>query len=422
MHEYILGNSEKEMLGKLIEIRRKKLCKETTSIPNPYTISNFIMGESGKIVDEKTYRKIRSGIAINDDEVYDELLDKLGVEFYKNINLGNELRRIIHEIYNAVYYVDEDKLNEEYQKTEELLNDCRGYIVYDELNYLIEVIQDYALANQYLSEEQYKELEQYIGVFGREIDEMVLYILNRYNGTYMNTFEEILEWQKKYILLFEKSYLIKPFYISSLVNLGNMEKSKKIIDDCFRVYKKQKNLSRYIQVKEYELKIILKNNHRIHEFINDFLNRIDNYEVKNEYFVGSRYFSMATQLMARKYYKESIVMLKKAEEFYKGSVDRVYIYMQYCYDCLERNSFKIITSLKEENERNILWNYYAMRNSGESIEKLEKYIQKSVMKSKMLEQYQYYMIMKREIYELVKVNKHYSMYYSYVSEYFDNEF
>ena len=421
---YILSDEEKSIIGKLIENRRYYKNKEKLlENDKSFLLTNFIKNENGEnILNERTYTKLCKGIVVKNDDIYDILLNKLNASYVKSVKMHSEIQHRMFEMKDAILYENEKLLFQLTDSLKRQLKKYSNYIYYREVYEVLKLIEKYSLNPQYMRNAEYEFCERMIGVFQNEMNEIIIYLCNRTYSTQSSSFEEILEWQRKYVE-FKNSKLLNPFLALSHLQTGNLSVAKRMLENNIVYFAKTNNYSRILQMYSYKLILLLQNNAKVKksvDLINEEIQVIIEGIGKNKR-LGYLYFEMATQLMTAQFYAESIELFEKAKVYMEQPFCRISLFLQYCHDMISWNEKKIITCIDFEGQEYVLQEYYYLRNINASYETLETYLRKNLFKSQLLEQNVYHNIVKKEVFEVTKITQHYKLLYDFIEEHKNNE-
>ena len=111
------------VIGRLIGIYREERRDNTQ---NEYTQKRFCDG----ICSPNTLKSIEAGGLSRSEDIYIELLDKLGLKYGEFPAIDEAIDELMVELYEAIEYYDEDKILEITNKGIRLLKSVDNYVVY----------------------------------------------------------------------------------------------------------------------------------------------------------------------------------------------------------------------------------------------------------------------------------------------------
>ena len=124
------------VIGRLIGIYREERRDNTQ---NEYTQKRFCDG----ICSPNTLKSIEAGGLSRSEDIYIELLDKLGLKYGEFPAIDEAIDELMVKLYEAIEYYDEDKILEITNKGIRLLKSVNNYVVYSETYSIFHSVYSY---------------------------------------------------------------------------------------------------------------------------------------------------------------------------------------------------------------------------------------------------------------------------------------
>lgn len=370
-----ISYNDKKKLGKIINYYRVNIYKGKH--PDLWSISSFVQGEYGNICSTTTLSQIENGTIIKDNDIYDEILRKLGQSY----NYKSDLTEV-HKIFgNKILDCYENYKDQEvvYLVKEYIdkLTPYKDYILEKELLYALEFTLK--VVDSEMRRETYKLLEL-ISIYPFAIQTLLIDKINSYTYNYGNLEEKdnvdkiLIKLTKNtsYRLKTNQIYnlLRKKYYYKAMINLLELQNH----------YDKGINILGLLRI--YSIKLILLEEIGSNEWFNEvdqvlpiFKEHLEKYKEHIIIYIHN----IAIGCMNRKKYKLAlellVLVLENSINFYLPTA--IYI-NQIC--TITGAKVPTIANSREYNSGyypkvfNIIYKFYILKNDNTPADELEKYI------------------------------------------------
>lgn len=409
-----IPEDDKIKLGKIINYYRVNVYKER--YPDSWSINNFVQGEYGNICSSTTLSQIENGVIIKDNDIYDEILNKLGQKYNYEKNLS-DIHKAYGEkiIYNFENYKDTavTSLIKDYIVE---LNPYKNYIFEKEFIYALE------FSLKTVNMEMKSNVNKLLKLFSIYPASIRILIADRINS-YIYNFGDSNEKRKShkvFKLYKSNSYRLKTNRIYTLLRKKYYYKAMLSLLELQNYYEKENNILGQLRI--YSIKLILLEEIGSTEWFNEVDQVLpifkEHLEKDNEQII-TYIHNIAIGCTNRKKYNLAlelfVLVLKYSSRLYLPTA--IYV-NQIC--TITGDSIPSIANCGEYNSEdypevfNIIYRFYLLKNDNTSASELEEYIFKSIRPIfNEFSDDSLYNIFKLELEKCIEVTGHSNLLYKY---------
>ena len=298
---YIYNEKEKKTLGQFFSYLR--LNKDIATIDIYKNICS-----------KKVYYEIEKGIPKQNDEYYDQILQRLNLNFYPIDSLSEWLNSYLPLLYHACEYMNQEEIQDLYTDYLQFFKDRKQYFVYEQYDQIFNYLFRYYKDSTYLNSEEIKDVFHLLPIIEEQLQILLIEVVSLSNWNYVGDyklFDQIFKWCEKYqdnvILKYYQTYQykLKTKYLIALNIYEEIEKQSK--DNPYR-------LIRALSGKFSIYKDI--DNDKAEEMIPLLLNILNDKSVSNRtkqvqyYNIGMFYYLHKQYDQAKDYFRMSIKIKK----------------------------------------------------------------------------------------------------------------
>lgn len=311
------------VIGRLIGIYREERRDNTQ---NEYTQKRFCDG----ICSPNTLKSIEAGGLSRSEDIYIELLDKLGLKYGEFPAIDEAIDELMVELYEAIEFYDENSIQDLSQKALRILRQVTDYVYYHDLYEIINSLCKYYLEDELISFEKAGRYRQMLGFDGNYDDILKILIFAR-----MKT-ESILNL-KNYELLVNsldiynsklnclKINLLHYYYV-----MGMYLEMNKLINELEIYFEKYDNVIRLIDTYNFAIVLLSCVDQRRQDYyIQKAIALIDKVKLPNLK-IGEVYDNIASSYHNRKMYDEALFYYEKTIIYHKHDLLRKLIIIADC--------------------------------------------------------------------------------------------
>lgn len=155
----------------MIEARRKYYYQKDKSNLKINTL--LAKNEYESICDTKTYQKVRKGGIIKNDDVYDQLLNKLSVKALNDPKLDEQIKKLEEQMLKAFSELDHTELCKQARMLSELCEAYKSYIYYEELAIIAHKIELYFSIYNYFKTDSFEYFYNALLCFDDELKPLI---------------------------------------------------------------------------------------------------------------------------------------------------------------------------------------------------------------------------------------------------------
>lgn len=320
------------VIGRLIGIYREERRDNTQ---NEYTQKRFCDG----ICSPNTLKSIEAGGLSRSEDIYIELLDKLGLKYGEFPAIDEAIDEIVEEIYVAIEYYDRSRIEVLTDKATRILSKVKDYVYYSELNDIFKVTHQYYMNDIIMDDDEMNHFELLLGIENFYLSDILKVLI--YSKIYPISVSDTSMYYKKIntLKMFESNLnCMKINKLHYYLVAGKFRDMDKLICVLEGVYKNEDNMIRLIDVYNYavglsgyiDVEAIEVYISKIDEIINK--QRIPDIKVCESYAnIGSYYHNQKHYSVALLYYEK---MLNHFDESFLPN-------LLYMADCQNRLNIKI---------------------------------------------------------------------------------
>lgn len=226
---YIYNEKEKKTLGQFFSYLR--LNKDIATIDIYKNICS-----------KKVYYEIEKGIPKKNDEYYDQILQRLNLNFYPIDPLSEWLNSYLPLLYHACEYMNQEEIQDLYTDYLQFFKDRKQYFVYEQYDQIFNYLFRYYKDSTYLNSEEIKDVFHLLPIIEEQLQILLIEVVSLSNWNYVGDyklFDQIFKWCEKYkenvIVMYYRAsfYELKLQYIKALNIYEEIEKQSK--DNPYRL-------------------------------------------------------------------------------------------------------------------------------------------------------------------------------------------
>lgn len=226
---YIYNEKEKKTLGQFFSYLR--LNKDIATIDIYKNICS-----------KKVYYEIEKGIPKQNDEYYDQILQRLNLNFYPIDSLSEWLNSYLPLLYHACEYMNQEEIQDLYTDYLQFFKDRKQYFVYEQYDQIFNYLFRYYKDSTYLNSEEIKDVFHLLPIIEEQLQILLIEVVSLSNWNYVGDyklFDEIFKWCEKYkenviVMYYRASFCeLKLQYIKALNIYEEIEKQSK--DNPYRL-------------------------------------------------------------------------------------------------------------------------------------------------------------------------------------------
>lgn len=226
---YIYNEKEKKTLGQFFSYLR--LNKDIATIDIYKNICS-----------KKVYYEIEKGIPKQNDEYYDQILQRLNLNFYPIDPLSEWLNSYLPLLYHACEYMNQEEIQDLYTDYLQFFKDRKQYFVYEQYDQIFNYLFRYYKDSTYLNSEEIKDVFHLLPIIEEQLQILLIEVVSLSNWNYVGDyklFDEIFKWCEKYkenviVMYYRASFCeLKLQYIKALNIYEEIEKQSK--DNSYRL-------------------------------------------------------------------------------------------------------------------------------------------------------------------------------------------
>lgn len=194
------------------------------------------------ICSKKVYYEIEKGIPKQNDEYYDQILQRLNLNFYPIDPLSEWLNSYLPLLYHACEYMNQEEIQDLYTDYLQFFKDRKQYFVYEQYDQIFNYLFRYYKDSTYLNSEEIKDVFHLLPIIEEQLQILLIEVVSLSNWNYVGDyklFDQIFKWCEKYqdnvILKYYQTYQykLKTKYLIALNIYEEIEKQSK--DNPYRL-------------------------------------------------------------------------------------------------------------------------------------------------------------------------------------------
>ena len=194
------------------------------------------------ICSKKVYYEIEKGIPKQNDEYYDQILQRLNLNFYPIDPLSEWLNSYLPLLYHACEYMNQEEIQDLYTDYLQFFKDKKQYFVYEQYDQIFNYLFRYYKDSTYLNSEEIKDVFHLLPIIEEQLQILLIEVVSLSNWNYVGDyklFDEIFKWCEKYkenviVMYYRASFCeLKLQYIKALNMYEEIEKQSK--DNSYRL-------------------------------------------------------------------------------------------------------------------------------------------------------------------------------------------
>lgn len=396
----------KNRLGLMIEYKRNELLKNDKK----WCIKRFI--ESDKlepICDFKTYQKLSSGTSIKNDDVYDVLIKKLGYSKYE-VQVGLELfDQLGTDLVKPIDFMNDEVIANVCQNYVMKLEKWQNSFLVDELIGVTKLIEVCYMQDKFISEDEYRRLEILYSFIGNDMKAIFLDLMYQYVARFICKLEDINKFMIKYHLDTRNEKFLRIYVCEWHMFNERIELSKQGNIQLLKEYKEEANLHR-----ELLMNLSLFNiydgicNAEYYFYFNEIKRLLCERDTEiSDKVKASLYYTLGMYFYCNDKFIEAFDCLKQSYLINPDKYRVCYVYCNHINTIEFIDDIVFVDNLNSNNTmEGVCYEYFQLKEHGETIEELEKYIVKRI--SKVIDERDFfYNIFNRELLTLVKKTRHF---------------
>ena len=226
---YIYNEKEKKTLGQFFSYLR--LNKDIATIDIYKDICS-----------KKVYYEIEKGIPKQNDEYYDQILQRLNLNLYPIEQLSEWLNSYLPLLYHACEYMNQEEIQDLYTDYLQFFKDRKQYFVYEQYDQIFNYLFRYYKDSTYLNSEEIKDVFHLLPIIEEQLQILLIEVVSLSNWNYVGDYElfdEIFKWSEKFqdnvIVMYYQAdqYKLKVKYLMALNIYEKIEKQSQ--DNPYRL-------------------------------------------------------------------------------------------------------------------------------------------------------------------------------------------
>lgn len=237
---YILSYEMKRKLGFLIEFYRNERYEETKD--KRWQKNNFLTDRNeSSICSDKTYNRITRGDVSKNDEIYDRLIAKLGIQYTQPLPVIAQVLNFAEEI---LPFIEQYNM----QGIETVANTCirviepyKHIIYYKEAYELMRLVRDYFIHGMLMSSDQYKKYSSFLDYLQPSTKIIMKHLLIVYHYYAYHDVGKFLELYDAFQIGQENALFHQITHIKAMMLTHRHMEAKVLLDGMIREAKRGSN-------------------------------------------------------------------------------------------------------------------------------------------------------------------------------------
>ncbi|WP_077369617.1 hypothetical protein [Anaerosalibacter sp. Marseille-P3206] len=373
-----IPNDHKMKLGLVIKFYRTNYYKE--SHPDSWGINDFVKDDEEYICSPTTLSAIENTKIIKNDDIYDELLKKLGLEYNYEKDLSVIHEKFHKKIIDAFENYNDELLNNLIIDYTKALTPYENFVLEKELIYVINLIQNFLTVDL---EEDIKKCLELLPIYESSIqlilaDRIHSYFYNFGNLKDLEEINQVVSLQNIKSLRLQCNYINtlirKKYYLEATENLLKVQK----------IYMEKDNILGLLRTYSIKLDLIdeMKSNEWNDE-VKQILPLFKKHIHKDKKQIIIYIYNTAIGYLKRKEYEFAfellLFVLNESKELFLPTA--IYLNVISTITGIDVPLEAKEANYNEENYPdvfNVIYKFYLLKNSNASFEELENYIFKKI--------------------------------------------
>lgn len=316
------------VIGRLIGIYREERRDNTQ---NEYTQKRFCDG----ICSPNTLKSIEAGGLSRSEDIYIELLDKLGLKYGEFPAIDEAIDELMVKLYEAIEYFDRKQIETILSKMRRLLIKVNEYVFYCELFNLFKQVHDYYLNDLIISDDlklRYLEMIKFLGTQYSDIFRILIF--SKVQSLSSSNKKEYTEVIEKLNLSSSGRGFIKLMQMHYCFVIDDYFKMKDLKDYLESYYSENKNITRQLDVYNYAINL---HSYVEREMLPLYIDKIEKLICDYDFpdlKISEMYSNIGSALYFNKNYKLALEYYQKMLVKYNDNYIIKYVYMADCQNRL----------------------------------------------------------------------------------------